>query len=61
MIPLKVKVPKLHKPTGPRNVFGSKHPSPQQTFDILFTHDMWNQIVEQTNKYEGPRLRYREG
>lgn len=55
--PKKVTVPTLRTAQGPRAVFGSKHPSPEQTFDVLFTNDMWQRIVDETNKYQGPRVR----
>lgn len=53
----KVAVPRLRKTIGPQAVFGSKHPQAEKVFDVLFTPDMWKQIVEQTNKYQGPRVR----
>lgn len=52
-----VKVPKLRKPTGPRQIFPSKRPSPEQVLDVLFNETMWDQIVTETNKYRGPRVR----
>lgn len=55
--PVKVTVPRLRKKTGPRDVFPSKRPSPPQVFDILFSEAMWNQIVPETNKYQGTRVR----
>lgn len=55
--PKKVTVPKLRAVQGPRDVFGPKPLSPEKSFDVLFTSDMWQHITEQTNLYEGPRVR----
>lgn len=55
--PKKVTVPTLRRGQGPKAVFGGKHPSPEKTFDVLFTKEMWQCIVDETNRYQGPRVR----
>lgn len=53
----KVAVPRLRCVQGPRNIFGRKDRTPPVFFDKMFTTEMWEHIVTETNRYESERVR----
>lgn len=53
----KVAVSALRGVQGPRSILRRVEHSPPAFFDELFTQEMWNHIVTETNRYSSERVR----
>lgn len=53
----KVTVARLRNAQGPSNVFDQVPHTPEAIFDTLFSNDMWNLLVEETNRYKPRNVR----